>query len=108
MITRRAGAVPRAVVGKSVDIMMSCAHHHDVRTTLTIDDDIATRLDQLSRKTGASFKEIVNDTLRKGLEKRPPTPAPFRIKTRDLGLRKGLQIDNIADLMEQLDGPSYK
>ena len=38
-----------------------------MRTTLTIDDDIARALKELSRERGSSFKAVVNDVLRQGL-----------------------------------------
>ena len=39
-----------------------------MRTTLTLDEDVAHRLTERSRLTGASFKQVVNETLRAGLE----------------------------------------
>ncbi|MFL6201419.1 MAG: hypothetical protein ACJ76J_19790 [Thermoanaerobaculia bacterium] len=38
-----------------------------MRTTLTLDEDVAGQLRELSRHSGESFKEVVNATLRKGL-----------------------------------------
>jgi hypothetical protein len=38
-----------------------------MRTTLTLDDDVAAAIDQLRRARDASLKDIVNDALRKGL-----------------------------------------
>jgi hypothetical protein len=37
------------------------------RTTITLEDDVRTKLEAEVRKSGKSFKEIVNDTLRLGL-----------------------------------------
>ena len=39
-----------------------------MRTTLTLDDDVAAALERLRREKDASLKEVVNETLRKGLE----------------------------------------
>jgi len=36
-----------------------------VRTTLTLDDDVAAKLKSLARRSGRAFREVVNDTLRK-------------------------------------------
>jgi hypothetical protein len=58
-----------------------------------------------------SFKEAVNDALRRGLAVRPTRRAgePFRIAARDLGdLRPGLSLDSVADLLEQVEGPSHR
>jgi hypothetical protein len=38
-----------------------------MRTTLTLDDDVATALERLRREKDASLKDLVNDTLRKRL-----------------------------------------
>ena len=82
-----------------------------MRTTLTLDDDVAAKLRAVARRTGRAFREVVNDTLRRGLV-RPPAAAarePFKVKARDLGgLRPGLILDNIADLLEQVEGPLHR
>jgi hypothetical protein len=75
-----------------------------MRTTLTLDDDVARRLRRLARQRGCSFKEVVNNTLRTGLEAEPQRrPAPFRVNARDLRRRPGVQIDRISELLERLD-----
>ncbi len=38
-----------------------------MRTTLTLEDDLARRLKELARSTDRNFKEVVNDAIRKGL-----------------------------------------
>ncbi len=47
-----------------------------MRTTLTIDDEIAGRLKEIAYRTGKSFKSVVNDSLRAGISRRPDSPAP--------------------------------
>ena len=47
-----------------------------MRTTLTIDDEIAGRLKEIAYRTGKSFKSVVNDSLRAGISRRPGSPAP--------------------------------
>ena len=79
-----------------------------MRTTITLDDDVAAKLQSLSRRSGRAFREVVNDVLRRGLAPAPATAArePFRVAARDLGaLRPGLSLDNIADLIERVEGP---
>ena len=94
-----------------LDIMMSLFEHHDVRTTLTLDDDVAAKLTAEARRSGRSFRETVNDFLRRGLAKRKdgnPREA-FQVVARDLGdLRPGLQLDNISDLLEQVEGSLHR
>lgn len=43
-----------------------------MRTTLTLDDDLAMMLKQEAEASGRPFRDVVNDTLRRGLE--PATP----------------------------------
>ena len=77
-----------------------------MRTTITLDDDVARNLEQRMRETGRSFKQTVNETLRAGLVELTTErePEPFRVKARALGLRPGLSYDNVEDLLDQLDG----
>jgi len=42
-------------------------------TTLTLDDDVAAKLKTESRRAGRPFREILNETLRRGLESRRAT-----------------------------------
>ena len=77
-----------------------------MRTTLTLDDDIAAALKETAYEKGSSFKAAVNDTLRAGLAvlKAPPKPRRYRLKPASLGgisaavdLHKALQL---ADALE--------
>ncbi len=78
-----------------------------MRTTLTLDDDVAAKLKAESRHAGRSFRDVVNETLRRGLaHRRGASRQVFKVTARDLGnLRPGLSLDNVAELIEQLEGP---
>jgi hypothetical protein len=82
-----------------------------VRTTLTLDEDVAAKLRAEVRRSGCSFKEAVNEALRRGLltgTARAKEP-PFEVKARDLGrLRPGLSLDSVASLLEQIEGPLHR
>ena len=90
--------------------MMLRSYHHDVRTTLTLDDDVKTKLDREARKHGKSFKEAVNYYLRLGLDTQAQIkPAkPFVVRARPLGLKPGLSYDNVGELIEQAEGPLHR
>ena len=78
-----------------------------MRTTLTLDEDVAARLKSESRRSGRPFKDVVNDYLRRGLEG-SPSPARrkrFKVRARALGVRPGIDYDNVGDLLEQIEGP---
>jgi plasmid stability protein len=82
-----------------------------VRTTLTLDDDVAAKLRADARRTGKSFKETVNAALRRSLSspRRRHPEAPFQVEARDLGhLKPGLSLDGVADLVEQLEGSRHR
>jgi hypothetical protein len=81
-----------------------------VRTTLTLDEDVAAKLKTEARKSGRPFKQVVNETLREGLfrPKSGKKLPPFKVKARNLGLRAGLSYDNIGLLLEQIEGPFHK
>ncbi|MBN1962840.1 MAG: DUF2191 domain-containing protein [Deltaproteobacteria bacterium] len=76
-----------------------------MRTTLTIDEDIATKLDERRRLSGKSFKLVVNETLRDGLTCKKSFKAlpRFKVQARPLGLRDGLSYDNIGELLEMAE-----
>jgi hypothetical protein len=82
-----------------------------MRTTVTLDDDVAAKLKGEIRRTGKGFKQAVNDLLRFALNTgRSRAPAePFRIQPRDLGAaRPGANLDNVSELLEILDGPATR
>jgi hypothetical protein len=82
-----------------------------MRTTLTLDDDVAAKLRAESRRAGRSFKETVNETLRRGLASRPVAARrrAFKVASRDLGdLRTGLCLDNVAELIERAEGSLHR
>ena len=79
-----------------------------MRTTLSLDDDLAAKLKSEARRSGHSFRDVVNDTLRRGLAGKNQSRAgkPFKVKARNLvAARAGLSIDSIANLIEHVDGP---
>ncbi len=82
-----------------------------MRTTITLDEDVAARLAALQRQTGRSFKDIVNHTLRLGLERQSSqrsAPRPrFKVAARKLGVHPGLNYANVGELLEQIEGPAH-
>lgn len=62
-----------------------------VRTTVTLDDDLAASLRRLARERGTGFKETLNAVVRAGLGA-DRASAPYRTPTRDLGLRADIDL----------------
>ncbi len=75
-----------------------------MRTTVTLDDDIAAAVSRLRRQRGVGVSEAINQLARAGLAVRPPRP-PFRQRSVPLDLR--IDVTNVAEALEQLDGPSH-
>ena len=76
-----------------------------MRTTLTIDDELAEALKELAYKSGKSVKEVVNQTLRAGLAagRRPPAKR-YRLKPVSLGgVVPGVNLDKALQLAAELE-----
>lgn len=79
-----------------------------MRTTLTLDDDVADYLKMQSRLQGRPFQQVVNDVLRRGMrpglrETEQPT---FRIAPNPSGLVPGidpLRLNELNDVLEADD-----
>ena len=75
-----------------------------MRTTVTLDPDLAAKLKALARERGVSFKEALNGALRRGLGNNAPTPKrPYRLPSRALGLRPGVDLEHALHLAGELE-----
>jgi hypothetical protein len=74
-----------------------------MRTTITLDPDVAASLRLLARERGISFKAAVNSVLRRGLSEGQVSARPFRVETRPLNLRPGIDIDRALALAGQFE-----
>lgn len=80
-----------------------------MRTTLTLDDDVAAKIKANARRTGRPFKEVVNAAIRLGLtlESQTKRLTPFEIDSQDvLHLKPGPNYDKVEQLFDELDGPN--
>lgn len=72
-----------------------------MRTTVEFGADVAQAIEQLRRERGLGVSEAVNELIRRGLLLRPE-PNRFRQRTAPLGIR--VDVSNIADALDGLDG----
>ena len=83
-----------------------------MRTTLTLDEDVAIRLEKLRDQRGDSFKSVVNDVLRRGLEAldRPALVerSRYRIRTHASGRCYLKNLDSSHDVLTFGEGEGYK
>jgi hypothetical protein len=74
-----------------------------MRTTLTLDDDVAVKLRELAHRRRISFKEVVNSVLRRGLaaqENRAEPRRPFHVEVLRSPFRPGvdpLKLNQLSD-----------
>ncbi len=74
-----------------------------MRTTVTIDPDLAAKLRRIARERGISFKEALNTMLRAGMGARAGTARAYRLRARRLGLRPGIDLDKALHLASALE-----
>lgn len=73
-----------------------------MRTTVTIDDDVAQQIRRLMRERGAGFKEVLNDVLRRGLRSQDALD-PYRTPTFAMGARRDLDLDKALALAAAME-----
>jgi len=80
-----------------------------VRTTLTLDDDLASILLRETKKKGLSFKEMVNTTLRRGIAQEQLAPPRKKVTTRphDFGFNPGIDLDKLNQLSDELEAGAW-
>jgi hypothetical protein len=81
-----------------------------MRTTLTLDDDVAVQIERLRRARDVSLKDLVNDALRRGLREMSAPPKkrkPFRTQSSNLGPFL-INIDNVAEAIAYAEGEGFK
>ncbi len=81
-----------------------------MRTTITLEDEVVLGIRRVQKKRpDASFKRIVNDLMKKGLESDVAVKRPkFKIRTSDAIPKPGLNFDNIQALLSQVEGEDRK
>ena len=77
-----------------------------MRTTIALDDDVAAAVELLRRERNQGLSETLNALVRLGLTSKRTTLLPFKQTTSRLGLR--IDVTNIAEAIEELEGPGYR
>jgi hypothetical protein len=82
-----------------------------MRTTLTLDKDVAVQLERIRRSRDASLKQVVNEALRQGLLQmagKPRPRKPFRTKSVSLGPCLIGSLDDVAEALVVAEGEKLK
>ena len=82
-----------------------------MRTTLTLEPDVAAQLKRAMRTRGASLKDTVNAALRVGLTALatpPATPQAFAVRTFNLGPSLVGSLDNIEEVLSRVEGEEHR
>jgi hypothetical protein len=73
-----------------------------VRTTLTLDPDVAVQLERVRRRRGVPLKRVVNDALREGLARLDEPASSERFRTRTVSVGR-LRLPNLDDVSAALE-----
>ena len=81
-----------------------------VRTTLTLDSDVAAALKRLAEQTKRPFKQVVNEALRVGLGQRrkPIAQEPFEVTPFACGLQPGVDAERLNQLLDELEVQDFR
>lgn len=71
-----------------------------MRTTLTLDDDVARLVEQATYRERRSTKEVINDALRRAL--RAGEARPYRVQVHQSGLRPGIDTRRLNQLVDEM------
>jgi hypothetical protein len=75
-----------------------------MRTTVTLDPDVAAKLKAEMRSKDISFKEALNSSIRRGLDSASSTRAkPYKVRTAKMGARPGVNLDKALRLAGELE-----
>ncbi|MDY0062288.1 MAG: CopG family transcriptional regulator [Myxococcota bacterium] len=80
-----------------------------MRTTLTIEDDLARRLKEKARREGRPFKTVVNEVLCAGLggPGRPVERPAFEVVPVHAGFRPGIDPARLNQLLDELETDDF-
>ncbi len=82
-----------------------------MRTTLTLDDDVARLIETIRRRRGATLKQVVNDALREGLPRLDAPRGPrarHETKAVSLGGCRIGDVDDVAEALALAEGDGFR
>ena len=74
-----------------------------LHTTVTLDSDIVEQLESLAQRRNISFDAALNTAVREGLAAERGENTPFRVASRPMGLRPGIDLTHALRLAGELE-----
>jgi hypothetical protein len=74
-----------------------------MRTTVTLDPDVEAKLRATMRERGVSFKAALNDAVRSGLATGVQPRKRFRVQSKPMGVRPGVNLDKALRLAGEME-----
>lgn len=78
-----------------------------MRTTVTLDSDVARAVEELRRERGLGVSAALNELVRRGLTASRPPAQPFRQRTSTMGPAR-IPLDDIGPALELLEGETHR
>lgn len=76
-----------------------------MRTTITLDEDVAATVERLRRDRGVGISAVVNELVRRGLASQPQRR---RFTQRTSSGHACIDVTNVAEALELLEGPAAR
>lgn len=80
-----------------------------MRTTVTLEPDVAARLKEYAHRRRLSFKAALDAVIRRGLavQNRPEPDSPFAVEPHRGGFRPGIDVARLNQLGDRLDTDDF-
>lgn len=78
-----------------------------MRTTVTLDSDVADLIRDVQHRERKTFKEVVNEALRRGLTQAAPEAPPYRLRPHHSDVRPGVDVTALNRLADELDDDGH-
>jgi hypothetical protein len=82
-----------------------------MRTTLTLDDDVAALLRRVLARRKEGLKSVINEALRQGLRRMtapPERPTPYQTPSVDTGRPLLPDVDDVAEVLAVAEGDWHR
>ncbi len=74
-----------------------------MRTTVTFDDDVSRLISDAQHRERKSFKQVVNEAVRRGLTAAAPAATPYQVRVQHSGVRPGVDLTALNRLADELE-----